>query len=101
MLQIVTFRVTHSRGEMHIGRGRLCLSVCQCLSHAAFPHYWTDQNVSWGMVGVPSSCAILGGFVISPIYNRFRSLLRQHSAEREMSASACTRSMAGYDRPME
>ena len=40
------------------------------------------------MVGVPSSCALLGGFVIS--------LLWQYSAECEMSASACTRSMPGF-----
>ena len=38
------------------------------------------------MVGVPSSCALLGGFAIGA----WVSLLRQHSAEREMSASACT-----------
>ena len=35
------------------------------------------------MVGVPSSCALLGGFAIGARV----SLLLQHSAEREMSAS--------------
>jgi len=35
---------------------------------------------------VPPSCALLGGFAIGARV----SLLRQHSAEREMSASACT-----------
>ena len=40
--------------------------------------------------GVPSSCALLGGLAIGA----WASLL-QHSAEREMSASACTRSMPG------
>jgi len=44
----VTFRVRRSRGEMHIGYGCL-LSVCLFLS--AFPHYCTDPDVTWGMVG--------------------------------------------------
>ena len=38
-----------------------------------------------------SSCALLGGFAIGERV----SLLRQHSAAREMSASACIRSMPG------
>ena len=42
-----------SRGEMYIGHGRLCLSV------ATFSHYCMDLDVSWGMVEVPSSCALL------------------------------------------
>ena len=32
---------------MYIGHGRLCI----CLSLDAFPHYCTDLDVSWGMVG--------------------------------------------------
>jgi len=40
---LVTFRVRHSRGEMYIGYGRLCV----CLSRAAFPHYCTDPDVTW------------------------------------------------------
>jgi len=39
--------------------------VSVCLSVAAFPHYCTDPDVTWGMVGVPPSCALLGGFAIS------------------------------------
>ena len=42
---------------MCIGHARLCV----CLSLAAFPHYCMDPDVSWGMVEVPSSCALLGG----------------------------------------
>jgi len=34
LYDMVTFRVRRSRGEMYIGRGRLCV----CLSLAAFPH---------------------------------------------------------------
>ena len=41
---------------------------------------------------MPSSCALLGGFAIGARV----SLLWQHNAEREMSASACIRSMPGY-----
>jgi len=54
-------------GEMYIGHGRLCVCMSVCvsvyLSLAAF-RYCTDSHVTWGMVGVPSSCALLGGFAI-------------------------------------
>jgi len=46
-IMLVTFRVRHSRGEMYIGHGQMCV----CLSLAAFPyysHYCTDPDVSWG-----------------------------------------------------
>jgi len=43
---IITFRMRHSRDEMYIGHGRLC--VCVCLSLAAFPHYCMDPDVTWG-----------------------------------------------------
>jgi len=46
---------------MYIGHGR----VCVCLSLATFPHYCTDLDVTWGMVGgVPASCSLMGGFAI-------------------------------------
>jgi len=44
------------------------------------------------MVGVPSSCTLLGGFAVGARV----SLLWQHSAEHKMSASACTRSVPGW-----
>jgi len=47
---------------MYIGHGRLCVYLSVCLSFAAFPHYCTDPDVSWGMVGdalVRCSCALL------------------------------------------
>jgi len=58
---LVTFRLRCGQGEMYIGHG-----VFVCPSLAAFPHYCTDRDVTWGMVGarVPSSCALLGGFAI-------------------------------------
>jgi len=82
--ELVTLRVTRSRGEMYIGHGRL--SVCPS------PHSHTSARTRmWlgGMVRGPSSCALLGGYAISERV----SLLWQHSAEREMPASAYSRSM--------
>jgi len=65
---LITFLVRHSRGEMYTSFGRLCVCLCVCLSVylalAAFPHYCMDPDVTWGMVGVPCSCALLGGFAI-------------------------------------
>jgi len=77
---------------MYIGQDPLSVCVSVCLSLAAFPHYCTDPDVTWGMVGVPSSYALLGGFAIGARV----SLLLHHSAEREMSASACTCCMPGF-----
>jgi len=58
---IITFRMRRSRGKMYIRRG--CLRVC--LSLAAFPHYCTDPDVTWGNGRGASSCALLGRFAIS------------------------------------
>jgi len=56
---------------------------------------WLVTCLQCGEMGewqeVPSSCALLGRFAIGAQV----SLLWQHSAEREMSVSACTRSMPG------
>jgi len=43
-------RESYGRREMYNGHGRLCvcLSISVCLSFAAFPHYCTDPDVSWG-----------------------------------------------------
>ena len=45
---VVTFLVRHSRGEMYICQGRLCVCVyvSVCLSLAAIPHYCTDQDAT-------------------------------------------------------
>jgi len=45
-LYVTTFRVRHSRGETYSADSSLCL--CVCLSLAAFPHYCTDPDVTWG-----------------------------------------------------
>jgi len=44
---LITSHVRRSRGEMYIGHGRQRV----CLFLAAFPHYCTDPDVSWGMAG--------------------------------------------------
>jgi len=31
----------------------VCVCVCVCLSAAACPHYYTDPDVNWGLVGMP------------------------------------------------
>ena len=53
---LITFQLRHSRGEMYIGHGRLCVCVSACvsisLSLAAFPHYCTDQDATCGNGGV-------------------------------------------------
>jgi len=58
--EVTTFRVSRRRREMYIGYARLrvCLSVC--LSLAAFPHYCTDADVTWGNGRGAPSCALLG-----------------------------------------
>jgi len=89
---LITFRVRHRWGEMYIGHGRPYVCVSVCLTLAAFPHYCTDPNVTWGTIeGALQLCTI------GRICNWYRvSLMWQHSAEREMSASACTRSVPGF-----
>ena len=48
-VNIITFRVSRRPQEMYCGHARLCV----CLSAAACPHYCTDPDVTWGVVGVP------------------------------------------------
>ena len=84
-LKLLIFRVRRSRGEMYIGHGHLCV----CLSLAAFHTIARTWMLLGGMVGGALYCALLGGFAIGARV----SLLWQHSAEREMYASACTRSV--------
>ena len=83
-----------------------CLSVCAsvCLSFAAFPYYCTDPDVTWGNGrGDRYSCVAnlqsVHGFrsddnihVCKPIA---LCTANAYSAEREMSASAFARSIAG------
>jgi len=45
MTALEGFRVRHSRGKMYSGQWS---RPSECLSLAAFPHYCTDLDVSWG-----------------------------------------------------
>jgi len=94
---LITFRASRRRREMYIGHARLCacVSVCACLSLAAFPHYCTDPDVGliWGgMVGVsPSLCTV------GQICNRYTSFVPiTTQCEREMSASVCIHSVPDF-----
>jgi len=60
---ITCWSLSRRRRDMYSDHGRLCA----CLSLTAFPHYCTDPDVTCGMVGVPPSCALLGGFAIGAI----------------------------------
>jgi len=56
----ITFRMSRRPREIYCGHARLC--VCLCV--AACPHYCRDPDVTWGVIGLPPSCALLGGFAI-------------------------------------
>ena len=44
---LITFRMSRRRREMYIGHARLSVCLSVCLSLAAFPHYFTDPDVTW------------------------------------------------------
>ena len=63
--RFTTFRVRHSRGEIQlILVTRVCFSVCLSLCLSLSHTTARTQTQLGGMVGVPSSCALLGGFAI-------------------------------------
>ena len=80
----VTFRVRRGRGEMYGGHGRLCVCVdTQSLyvTHAAFPHYCTDPDVTWEMVGgalqvctIGRICSQCTGFVAMTTQRKMRNV---------------------------
>jgi len=78
---------------MYSGHARLCPSVCLSVPRRkpALLQGPGCKLAKW--YGVPSSFAVLGRFAIGAGV----SLLWQHSVEREMSASACIRSMPGSE----
>jgi len=86
---------------MYIGNGH----VCVFLSFTTFPHYCTDPDATWGngkgyplVVQYWADLQSVHGFCC---YNTHACKLivlytaNAYSAEREMSATACTHSMAG------
>jgi len=84
----------------------VCLSVY--LSLTAFPHYSTDPDVTWwNGKGCPLVVHYWAGLQSVHVFRCYdnihvRKLIalftaNAHSAEHEMSASACTYSVAGYN----
>jgi len=72
---------------MYIGHGRLFV----CLSLSAFPHYCSDPDVTcWNSRGCP---LVYDNTHICKLIALYTANV--YSAEREMSARACTCSMPG------
>ena len=68
--------------------------MCLCVSPslAAFPHYCTDPDVTGGN---GTGCPVVVHYLPDlQLVHGFRCY--DNSAEREMLASACTRSMPGF-----
>jgi len=88
---LITFRVIRRRREIYTGHAPLCVCVSVCLSFAAFPHYCTDLDVTWK-----------NGRECPRVVDYWADIQSVHGfrcydiPEREMSASACTRSMHGF-----
>jgi len=80
------FFMNHS---VHWSRASVCLSVCLSVRRRmpTLLHGPGCNSGEW--YGLPLSCALLGEFASGARV----SLLWQHSVERKMSASNCTRSM--------
>jgi len=68
---------------MYSVHGRLCV----CLSFAEFQHYCMDPDVTWGN---SMGCLLVVHYWADLQLVHRVSLLSQHSAKREKSASACT-----------
>jgi len=87
---------------MYSGHVRLCV----CLSLATLPHYCTDPDITWGngmgftlVVHYLADLLSMHGFRCYDNTHicKFIALYtaNAYSAEREMSARVCTRSIAG------
>jgi len=81
---LITFCVGRSQCEMYSGHGRLCV----CLSLAAFPHYCTDLDVTWRMVGVLSSWAV-GGFAIGARFCCYDNIAPNAKCQRMLVLALC------------
>jgi len=47
---LITFCVSRRRRKMYCGHARLCVCLSVCLSATVRAHYYTDSDVTWGMV---------------------------------------------------
>jgi len=70
---------------MYIGHGLLWV----CLSLAAFPHYCTYVDVSWRMVAVPSSCALLGRFAIGARFHCYDNIAPNAKCRQVLVLALC------------
>jgi len=78
---LLHFAWGHRWCEMYIGHACLCV----CLSVAAFPHYCTDLDVTWGNDRGTRGCAVLARFAIGAQV----SLLWQHTHMQAYSLTYC------------
>jgi len=97
MFSVITFRIRRSRDEMTVLVTAVCVSVCLsvCLSLNAFPHYCTDLNVTWGMVGVP---LVVDYWADLQSVHGFRCY-DNIAPNTEMSATACRLVLGSGKRP--
>ena len=66
IFSLITFRVSRRRREMYIGHARLCVCLCVCVTvprPMSTLLHGPGCNLG-GMVGVPPSCALVGGFAV-------------------------------------
>ena len=90
---LITSRMSCRRREMYCSHARLCVCLSVWLSADACPHYCTDPDVTWGVVGDAPNCALLGGFAIGARV----ALLWQHNPNAKLlRVHACTRSVPSW-----
>jgi len=61
---VITFRMSHRWCKMYSGHARLCVYVCVSVPCRIPVLLHRSRYITWGMVRVPPSCALLGGFAI-------------------------------------
>jgi len=88
--ELITFHVSRRRREMYSGHSHARVRVS--VARRIFPHDCTDPDVTWrNGRGCP---LVVDYWADLQSVHGFRCY--DNSAEREMSASACTRSMPGF-----
>jgi len=85
---LITFRVSRTDNVKCI----VITRVCVCLSTTACPHYCMDPDVTWRN-GRGCPLVVDAGRICNRCMGCVATATQR---EREMSASACTRSMPGY-----
>jgi len=65
---------------------RICVSLCVvsvCLSATVYPHYCTDPDVTWAVVG-DGPCELLSGFAISARLRCYGNITRTRNVSEYM-----------------